>query len=342
MANVAAMRLDGGVLDRAQVEPLRRRLLLLGWLATAAMGVLALSQAVGTSAIPLVWSLQAFTPWLLAPSVPALLVSSARRRWVAAAVHAGIAGCLVVLVVPLLRHPPPPAAAPGASRVTIAEANVWYRNDRPVELVEALLAADADLLAIAEYSPAVEEAFVAAGGRDRYPYGVSRAPGDRDGMALFSRFPLTEHEFGRLAASPVIDAVIDADGVEVRVVVVHPLPGTSRAALEAWNDDLAALGRRIADDAGDGGRPAVVVGDLNATRWHPAMRDLLRGGWSDAHEMLGRGWSRSWPTDRRFPALVRIDHALVNDRVVPLAVGDVGLPGSDHAGFLVELAVPAA
>lgn len=318
---------------------LRSSVPLAGWLATAAMGGLALSQATGTSWIPLVWSLQAFTPWLLAPAVPALVVSAVRRRWAAAGVHAGISLCLVVLVLPVLRHPSPPAVAADAPALTIAHANVYFRNERPAALVEVLLATGADVIAMSEYSPAVDEAFTAAGGLDRYPYGLSRVPGDRDGMALFSRFPLVSQEIGRLTSGSFIDVVLDVQGVEVRMVVVHPLPGTSREALSAWRDDLDAIGHLVADDAAAGGSPAVVVGDFNATRWHPALRDLLDDGWSDAHEMLGQGFSRSWPTDRRFPPLVRIDRALVNDLISPRSTVDVSLPGSDHAGFVLDLAV---
>ena len=66
--------------------------------------------------------------------------------------------------------------------------------------------------------------------------------------------------------------------------------------------------------------PAVMTGDFNASWWHPELRGVMRaGGWRDAHQVVGRGLSCSWPTEqwhpafRAHPPFVRLDHALVND-----------------------------
>ena len=84
-----------------------------------------------------------------------------------------------------------------------------------------------------------------------------------------------------------------------------------------------------------------VVGDFNSTRWNPPFGDLLAAGLHDAHESVGQGLSRSWP-NLGFPVpLMRLDHALVNDKVGVVSVHDVDVPGSDHIGFVTELAVGA-
>jgi hypothetical protein len=36
---------------------------------------------------------------------------------------------------------------------------------------------------------------------------------------------------------------------------------------------------------------------------------------------------------------VRLDHALVGPGVVPTAIDDIQVPGSDHRGFVVDVAV---
>jgi endonuclease/exonuclease/phosphatase (EEP) superfamily protein YafD len=156
-------------------------------------------------------------------------------------------------------------------------------------------------------------------------------------VALWSRHPIVEHRIIRLGGGRAIDATLEVGGVLLRIVVVHPLPGTDRASLTSWTTDLAAIRRTVDPDRSS--VPAIIVGDFNATRWHPAFRDLLDDGWRSAHEVLGAGWSRSWPSDLPGPPLVRIDHALVGDGVVPTAVHDLPLPGSDHLGFVVELAI---
>jgi hypothetical protein len=54
---------------------------------------------------------------------------------------------------------------------------------------------------------------------------------------------------------------------------------------------------------------------------------------------VGQGLSRSWP-NIAFPLpLMRLDHALVNDQVGVVSVRDIDIPGSDHIGFVTELAV---
>ncbi len=84
-----------------------------------------------------------------------------------------------------------------------------------------------------------------------------------------------------------------------------------------------------------------MIGDFNASYWHPAFRDLLRQGLTDAHMALGKGWSTSWPTDEFIPPFVRLDHTLTGNGLVSTDVDDFRLTGSDHAAFVVTVK-PAA
>ena len=84
-----------------------------------------------------------------------------------------------------------------------------------------------------------------------------------------------------------------------------------------------------------------MAGDFNATRWHPFFGKLLDAGLTDAHEQMGKGLTRSWPADEphHIPPVMRLDHALMNKAVTATAVRDIRIPGSDHIGFVVDLAV---
>ncbi|MFN8022795.1 MAG: endonuclease/exonuclease/phosphatase family protein [Acidimicrobiales bacterium] len=317
------------------------RLAIVFWIATGLMCGLALTQLAGFTWIPLVWMLQAFTPYLLLPALPAAVVAAWRRQWTAATVHGGLLLVLLWLMAPVVWHDDPPAIVEGSPRLTIAAGNVFYQTTRADDVVASLMATDADVLAVTEFSVDVQAAFERAGSTERYPFQAGEAPGDRNGVAIYSRFPIVDRQVTRLGDGLTVDATIDVDGTPLRVVVVHPLPGTDGASLSSWFGDLRAL-RDVFDPTADDGPPTMVVGDFNATRWHPAFRELLDRGWHDAHEMLGRGFSRSWPTDLGVPPLVRIDHALLDDRVSPVQVHDVDLPGSDHRGLVLEVAVPPA
>jgi len=115
--------------------------------------------------------------------------------------------------------------------------------------------------------------------------------------------------------------------------VVHPTsPLVDHHELHAQTGALASSGLASAG-------PTLVVGDFNAGYWHPTFRRLLRAGWRDAHIATRRWRSNSWPDDRRpLPPLVRLDHALVNDKLTVTDVHDVRIPGSDHVGFTVTVA----
>ena len=39
------------------------------------------------------------------------------------------------------------------------------------------------------------------------------------------------------------------------------------------------------------------------------------------------------------PPFVRLDHALVRDGLIPTSTKDFTVPGSDHRGFVVSLAI---
>jgi endonuclease/exonuclease/phosphatase (EEP) superfamily protein YafD len=317
------------------------RLAIVFWIVTAAMCALALSQVAGITWIPLLWAVQSLTPLVLWPSLPIAIAAAWRRHWTATTMHAGVVAVLLWLVAPVVWHGDPPAVADGSPRLTIATGNVYFLTERADDAVAALVDTGADVLAVTEFSADVQAAFERAGSTERYPYQAGEAPGDRNGVALYSRYPVVEHTVERVGGGLTIDATLDVDGTPLRVVVVHPLPGTDGEALSSWFELLRSLRDTIDPDA-PGAPPTMIVGDFNATRWHPAFRELLDGGWHDAHEQLGHGFSASWPTDLGIPALVRIDHALLDHRVSALDVHDIDIPGSDHRGFVLEVAVPVS
>lgn len=314
-----------------------RRVLVLeivGWMAVACMGVLALTQAAGWTGLPIVYATQALTPYLLTPAVPLAVVASSFRRHVLAVVSAGVAVALLWLSAPVVFHAD--AREPGADgvRLTVAQANVYYRNQHPQQAGDVLLNLDADVIAVTEYFQPIRAVLLDSGIEQTHPYIIDRAPGDRNGVALFSRYPIIAGDVIKIGYQSGIDATIDVDGTSVRVLVVHPLPGVDRWSLRRWRDDLPAIGdRALAGDA-----PTVVVGDFNASRWHPAFRRLVGRGLTDAHEQLDRGFSVSWPQGLRIPTFVRLDHALLTDGLVATAIDDIKVPGSDHRGFVVTIA----
>jgi endonuclease/exonuclease/phosphatase (EEP) superfamily protein YafD len=196
---------------------------------------------------------------------------------------------------------------------------------------------EADLLAVTEYSPEVAEQLTRQGVADVYPYRAVRDAPFRNGIALFSKLPLIDALIAPIGTQMGIVATVELSGQPVRVIVAHPLPGVRQQDVSEWAGDLRAIGRLV----GSSDLPTIVVGDLNATQWHPPFRHLLDWGLTDAHRALRRPWSMSWPTDRAGPPFVRIDHALFTDGVVPLEIRDIEVSGSDHLAFVLTAALAA-
>lgn len=314
---------------------IRRLIDLAVWLLSAVIGLLAFTQAVGSTPAPALYAMQALTPQLLALGVPAAIYALWRRDRLLLGTNLGIVTALVWLTAPVFVGPGRPALDTSVAPLRIVHANVMFRNPDVDVVARTLLATDADVLAITEYTPALATALSAS--ESARPYTVARPLPGPAGVGLISRFPLLDARVVPIGNQPGIVATVDAPGGPIRVVVVHPAPAVDRPDLRAWRADLRAIG----DVATAPGPPTVVVGDFNAARWHPDFRDLLGRGFVDAHEQDGDGWTTSWPMGRRIPPFVRLDHALLGDGLVATAVEPLTVPGSDHRAFVVHVAPTA-
>jgi endonuclease/exonuclease/phosphatase (EEP) superfamily protein YafD len=85
--------------------------------------------------------------------------------------------------------------------------------------------------------------------------------------------------------------------------------------------------------------PRVLAGDFNATADHAQFRRLLRLGHVDAAAQLGRGLIPTWGPAGR-PALLTLDHVLLDPRCAVLAASVHQLPGSDHRAVYAEFRLP--
>jgi endonuclease/exonuclease/phosphatase (EEP) superfamily protein YafD len=318
-------------------------LLAVAWAAVVVSALVALSQVVGTTGHPLLYVLQAFTLHaVVGLAVVAAIAALLRRPWLAGS-GVVVAIVLATVVVPAITARSAvgaTAAGPDAARLTVVHANTYYANRRVPVAADVIAAAverdDADLVVVTELSPDLESALLDRIG-DEFVHRAGEATDERNGLGVFSRLPLSDVRFGPYRTMPGIEVTVRPDGVTpIRVIGVHPVPGVEPEDLTRWHVDLEHIGDR-ATAAGE--PPTLVVGDFNASRWHPPFRRLLDRGLADAHEYLGRGLSSSWPVSWWRPRFVRLDHALVDDRVAPVSVRDLVVPGSDHTGFVVTVAV---
>ena len=183
-------------------------------------------------------------------------------------------------------------AVPGSAnaRFTLISANVHWSTRDPRALAAWLTAAPADVVVILEVSPAYAQALSQW---SDYPYRVIEAAADPFGIALLSRHPLQQaqvlHDPRGLAS---IDVAVDTPQGCVAVRAVHPMPPISPPEKVLRDQLLAAAVSELSVAA----RPALIVGDFNATPWSSALTPFAAQGWRRATALVptwptwGRGW----------------------------------------------------
>lgn len=307
----------------------------LGWLALMPMLGLCATQWVAADGRRTFVALQALTPYILFWSAPIAMAACLGRRHALAITALVPMTTLMALSYPIVFHSDPPAAAADSPQLSIAYANLLFYNNTPDAAATRLVATDADVLVLVEITPPLRDALAAAADQRSvgdYPFRVGTSRHGSESIELWSRHPIVSGGLVAIGNRPAVDVVLDVGGVEVRVVGVHPFPPTFNAP--GWQAQMRAIG----DAAGSSAIPTALIGDFNGSRWHPSFRRLLDRGWHDAHEVLGHGWSVSWPMDEGWlpPQFVRIDHALFRNGLTPTGVDDFEVPGSDHKGFRVD------
>jgi len=165
-----------------------------------------------------------------------------------------------------------------------------------------------------------------------------KAPGLRGrphGSGIYSRFPLSDGPplMPVHAAQPT--AVLELPGGEVvELACVHPHPPRPpwSRRVARWRQELAVL-------PPPGELPRVLAGDFNATLDHAVFRSVLRLGYADAALQAGNALTPTWGPAGR-PALITIDHVLVDRRCAVLASAVHAVPGSDHRAVYAEVGLP--
>ena len=82
----------------------------------------------------------------------------------------------------------------------------------------------------------------------------------------------------------------------------------------------------------------IIAGDFNAVEDHGPMQQLRHLGLRSASDIAGAGWLPTYPSGRRLPPLLPIDHVLVNHRLTATSTSVFSVRGTDHRGVLTTLA----
>lgn len=160
-----------------------------------------------------------------------------------------------------------------------------------------------------------------------YPGRIEHPSSDFNGLALYSRTPLTGTP--ELLGGDHASLVGETRGLHI--IATHTETPTSRRGLASQHRQIVAVAARMR--AFDG--PAIALGDFNTTPWSRAFRLFVdESGGCDSR--AGFGVQATWPSSSRI-LRIPIDHVITS---CSMSVADRWIGpdvGSDHLPVVVDL-----
>ena len=262
-----------------------------------------------------------------------ILVTWGLRRWAALAVMVVLLVAQGSTIAPL--YVGDGDVASGRPRLRVMTVNLFFGTADTAQVVRLVRERKVDVLAVEELSPGAVIGLERAGLLRELPHAVARAAPGAAGTGLWSRLPLTE-----VAAAPagfnVCAADIAVGGGQVRVRAFHPVTPLPDAA--RWKRSFTVMRAQTRDDV----RIAtVLLGDFNASVHHRELRRLMGSRWRDAAEADGAGLVRTWTPHNNAPAVLDLDHVLIDRGMTVGTFDTVPIHGSDHRAVIAVIGLPA-
>ncbi|MFC4128363.1 endonuclease/exonuclease/phosphatase family protein [Nocardia rhizosphaerae] len=268
-------------------------------------------------------------PYLMTGAVAGALGFAVCRRWIATAVAVGVVAAGVVTQAPLY-------VADGAGagpELTVMQANLLFDGADPAAVVETVRAGAVDVLTVNELTRTAVTELGAAGLDTLLPHRYLAPGRTASGTGIWSRYPLSDTvEYDGYVLNQISATATVPELGPVSIYSVHPVPPVYGIAV--WADELSRLGSVVRAAPAD--RPVIVGGDFNATHDHIRFRAIASGRFADATDQAGAGHLVTYPTDKRLPPLVGIDHILFAGAHAT-TVETVSLPGADHKALVARV-----
>ncbi|WP_082310582.1 endonuclease/exonuclease/phosphatase family protein [Nonomuraea sp. SBT364] len=323
----------GTIVTPVRPERRGRTAATLTWLAVTPFAAWALTRLTGLERGSIPTQLMTATPYAAAGSLVPLLIAALGRRRAATAVALLTTAALGFSVLPRWFGT---AEATAGRPLKVLSVNLLFGKADTQAIMNLVRAFDPDVLNTQELTPGAVEELDLAGLKELMPHRVLQAEWNASGSGLFSRHPVQPLPGALPPLSghnmPVARLALPG-GTPIEFFDVHPVPPLGRQVAD-WYAAFDAFPPASADAV------RILAGDFNATLDHAPMRRLLARGYKDAADQVGAGLIPTWPTNRRIPPIITIDHVLVDERVGVRAVSVHDVPGTDHRAVFAELSVP--
>lgn len=230
---------------------------------------------------------------------------------------------------------------PGAAHFVVQSYNVKEDKYADASTVDAVGAANADIICLQEVTPDWEQALKSRYA-DVYPYMLFHPLEGAEGLGFLSRFPL--RDLGVLEEPhgwhPAWHAEAETDMGRVHLLNVHlrsMFTGRSNVvtAYFSTNADHVEEMRRFAEARVEG-VPTIVLGDFNEGPDGPALQFLEGDGFRNALPLFHPG-QPTWHNPPAWQMEQAIDHVLFDHAFTPLNAWVENIGNSDHLPVLLHV-----
>jgi endonuclease/exonuclease/phosphatase (EEP) superfamily protein YafD len=243
--------------------------------------------------------------------------------------------CVGLNAIDILPWYLPTANPTNTTPLRVMLSNVLTSNERYNDFLKYVAEEDPSVLVLMEINDTWQKQLEPV--RKRLPYFLEIPDSDNFGIALYSKFPLSnalgQYWAEERYAPASITANITVDGKPLTLIATHPLPPLKPDYFNQRNAHMVEM----ADFVTKQKNPAIVLGDLNMSLWSPNFRRFLKSTQMRSNRQ-GFGIQPSWPVD--IPLLrIPIDHCLVSSRIA-VKTSHIGKDiGSDHYPVVVDLSI---
>ena len=288
-----------------------------------------------THAAHVLLSWAAFMEWTLIDhfALLGLLIASAAalgrdRRLMLAAIPLAL-GVLHLCWSFIPRTAPTLAGQP----LRVMSVNLLMKNRDTQGIIDEILADDADIVFLQEYTEHWDRAMKAAFAQ-RYPYHADETSEDSFGAAIYSKRPLIgdtdlHMQLGSWGMAQM-RAMIEHDGRRITIMNIHTLPPGSLEYTTEHRIMVADLADTLRKITG----PYILAGDFNFISTTSHAEAITQAGAIDAHDLGGYGPGLTWPVigfSRYLPVPgLRIDHIYLGGGLVATQCSTGYGRGSDH------------
>ncbi len=166
-----------------------------------------------------------------------------------------------------------------------------------------------------------------------YPYITISEKNGPFGIVMASKYPV-EYKHFTLAGYEALEAILNVNGTQFRIIGVHPFPPSRADLAEIRNQQFTELIAKINSEK----IPTAVMGDFNSSPWSPWFEKLLaETNLKDA--ALGFGIINTWNVNIPF-IKIPIDHVLTSPEIETLDFHRGADVSADHYPIVATLRLP--